>query len=326
MKESKRSFGRTMKSLFTSDKYGSLIIVIVMCIIMVCSTDKFLTTRNMMSLLRQASFYIMAAVGTLCVFMCGGIDLSVGGTMGVAGLVCAMLAKEGSNIPIALVILMGMTVGAVIGAVNGFLIGYLRFPAFIATLGMSIMLGGLKLIMTSGYPINGLRPEFTIMGTGYLLGIPIPIYIMLMVCVVAWLYLSKTKAGRHLCATGGNEQAALVSGINTKRTKMTAYIICNIFAALSGIVLCARFSTGQLSLGSGYELDAIAGAVIGGASMMGGYGTVLGVFFGTLVISIMRNGMDLLAINAYWQEFAQGVIIILAVLLDIVRQRMKKNM
>lgn len=316
------SFGKKALRILISDKYGAMIIVILFVIILALSTSNFLTFGNITTLLRQSSFYVMVVLGLLLVFMGGGIDLSVGGIMCLAGLGSAALAQN--NAPIILIVIVAIIIGAVIGAINGALIGFLGMPAFIESLGMSILLGGLALIITKGYPINGLSTTFCKMGTGYFLEIPIPIWIAALMCLIVWFVLNKTKYGRHLTATGGNEMAAVVSGINVKTTRFLSYVFCGILAAISGMVLCARFSSGQLSLGDGYNMNAIAAAVIGGASMLGGSGTVFGVIFGSLVLTILSNGMDLLSINGYWQEFAQGLIIILAVLLDVARNKLKR--
>ena len=318
----KEGFGKKLLKILLSDKYGALIIVILFAIILTVSTSTFLTFGNITSLLRQSSFYIIVVLGVLLVFMGGGIDLSVGGIMCLAGLGSAALAKN--EMPLILIIIVAIAIGAFIGAVNGILIGYLGMPAFIESLGMSILLGGLALIITRGYPINGLSTKFTKMGTGYFLEIPIPIWIAALMIVFVWFILNKTKYGRHLTATGGNEQAAVVSGINVKKTRFFSYVLCGILSAISGMVLCARFSSGLLRQKTGYEMNAIAAAVIGGASMLGGAGTVFGCTCGALVLTVLTNGMDLLSINGYWQNFAQGLIIILAVLLDVARNRLKK--
>lgn len=322
--DQKESFGKKTLKILLSDKYGAMIIVILFAIILTIATKNFLTFGNITTLLRQSSFYIIVVLGILLVFMGGGIDLSVGGTMCLAGMGAAALAQNSVNIPLIVIIVVVIIIGAVIGALNGFLVGYLQMPAFIESLGMSILLGGLALVITRGKPINGLSTNFTKMGTGYLLKIPIPIWIAAFMCLIVWFILNKTKYGRHLTATGGNEQAAIVSGINVKKTRFFSYVLCGIFAAISGMVLCARFSSGQLSLGDGYNMNSIAAAVIGGASMLGGSGTVIGAIFGSLVLTVLTNGMDLLSINGYWQEFAQGLIIILAVLLDVARNKLKK--
>lgn len=322
-KEKKVNAGSVIKKILASDKYGALLIVVLMSIIMIFLSDSFLTKNNLMNLLRQASFYVMIACGMLIVFMSGEIDLSQGSIMCICGIVAAKMAHEGINVLV--IIVAAVAVGAVVGALNGWLIGYVGMPAFIVTLGMQMAVKGIVLIITGGYPVNNLEESFNKLGTAYILGIPAPIYFMVGICLLTWFILSKTKLGRHIVATGGNVQAAIVSGINTKKQKLLAFVIDGTFCAIAGVVLCARFSSGQLALGAGYEMYSIAGCVIGGVSMAGGVGTVLGTFFGTLVMSIMRNGMDLVSVNAYWQQFAQGAIIILAVLLDVFRRKMRNS-
>ena len=185
------------------------------------------------------------------------------------------------------------------------------------------MIRGLITVITEGYPINDLSESFTYIGTGSFLGIPIPIYIAIFLAVLTWYILNKTVFGRHVVATGANAQAAIVSGINTKRIKLFSYMYGGALAGIAGMVLTARVTSGQVNCGDGFELDAIAGAIIGGASMEGGSGTVIGTICGIMVIYTVKNGMSLLSINAYWQQVAQGAIILLAIFLDIIRKKQR---
>lgn len=314
-----------IKRFLANDKVGAILIVVLMCVFLIIATDNFATGRNVLTLLKQSSFYLIVVMGVLCVFMGGGMDLSTGSTMGLSAILCAKCAQESVNAPLIVIWLVAIVVGVVVGGINGFLIGYLRLPAFIETLGMSTLLGGATLLITQGYSVNGLSDKFNAMGIGKIGKIPVPLIIAIIMCVIMWFVLKKMKYGRHLCATGGNEQAAIVSGINTRRVKMMSYILCSVFAAISGMILCARFQSGQLSIGAGYELDAISAAVIGGASMTGGAGSVIGVVFGTFVLTILSNGLDLMAVSAYWQDVVQGAVIILAILLDVARHKIKNS-
>ena len=320
---SKHSTGKvTAKTILTNESIGAFLIWL--CIVLILSVwkgDTFLTMRNAMNLGRYASFYVMVGLGVLMIFMSGGMDMSLGATMGMAGIVTAWLSKTG--LPLPVVILAAIGVGLAIGGFNGYIIGYLQFPAFSATLGSKQLVRGIINIVTKGYPINELGESFVKMGTGSLLGIPTPIWIAGLIAVITWYTLNQTVFGRRVAATGGNEQAARVSGINTRRTRMLAYMYGGALAGIAGMVLTARMSVGQTATGEGFELEAIAGAIIGGASAEGGKGTVIGTIFGIMVIYTVKNGMSLLSINAYWQMAVQGAIILLAVFLDIMRRRQK---
>ena len=318
----KSNFLRLTKKFVRSDSTGALIILAVMFLLMTFTTESFFTKNNLFNLLRYSSFYVMLSLGVLVVLMAGAMDMSTGSTMGLAGIIAAMMAKEST--PVVWILLVGVAIGIAIGTFNGFLVGYLGFQPFIASMGTKIMIRGVILVSSGGYPINGLNENFNWLGVSYIFGIPTPIIITAGICLVTWYMLNKTTLGRNMAATGGNRQAALVCGINIKRTKQIAYMYCGALAAISGMIMTARISSGQLSTGDGFEMDAIAGAVIGGASMAGGMGTVFGAICGTLVMSTLKNGMDLLHMNAYWQQIAQGAIIIIAVSMDIMRRNMKR--
>ncbi len=314
----------SFKALITNESIGALLIWLVVVLVLIITTgDTFLTTRNFINLSRYASFYVMVGLGVLIIFTGGGMDLSLGATMGMAGMVTAYLTKQG--LPLVIVIVAGLLVGLVIGAFNGYIIGYWKFPAMVATLGTQQIVRGLLNAITKGYPIDQLPDNFTIMGTGSFLGISLPVWIVAFMCLLTWYVLNKTVFGRRAVATGGNEQAAIVSGINTKKVRMQAYMYGGMMAAIAGTVLTARMTTAQTATGTGFELEAIAGAIIGGASVGGGKGTVFGTLFGILVIYTVKNGMSLLSVNAYWQTVVQGTIILLAIFLDIVRRNSHKK-
>ncbi|MBC5581872.1 ABC transporter permease [Anaerofilum sp. BX8] len=320
--KSSMSLGERFLRLLTDEQTGAAIILAVVVLILALTADNFLSTRNLTNLLRYASFYVMVGVGVLVIFRSGAMDLSLGATMGMSGILAAMLAQRG--MPLWLILIETLVVGALIGAFNGYLVGYWGFPAFIATLGSKQVVRGLITVITGGYPVNGLSEEFTFLGAGSFLGIPVPIYVALAMMGITAYVLNKTVFGRHVCATGGNTQAALVSGINTRRIQMLAYVYGGCCAAIAGTVLTARITSGQVNTGDGFELDAIAGAIIGGAAMDGSGGTVTGVLCGILVIYAVKNGMTLLAVNAYWQQVVQGAIIIIAIFLDIIRKKQRK--
>ena len=315
---------RSAKEIFGAvyNKVGILLILLVMCIILTIATDNFATAKNIINVFRQISFYCMIGIGSMMVIVIQGIDMSPGSVIGVTGVVVAMMGTGTKGNPV-LWFLLAILVGGIFGVVNGFLVAYCGMPAFIVTLGTQIVGRGIALLMTEGHPILGLNENLLFLGGGTIGPIPMPVILMAIICVISWYILRYTRFGRHVYAIGGNEQAAKTSGINVRRTKMFVYIYAGILAAIAGMSLTGRVASGQPGMGAGYELFSIAGAVIGGAALSGGAGTVLGVLAGSLVIGVLNNGMDLMGISSYWQQIAQGTIIILAVLFDTLRKRQK---
>ena len=325
MELKKKTIGSHVLGVVTNESLGAAFLVLIMVIIMVISTDTFLTGINVTNVLRQSSFYIIVALGGVCVIIVGELDLSTGSTMGIAGMTAAQLATY-AHFNTVLVFIICIAIGIVVGIINGYLVGFMGLPAFIVTLGMQLMLRGLVTIISGGFPVTGLPESFTVVGTSVWFGVPSPIYIMLFLCIITWILLNRTIFGRHLYACGSNKQAAIVSGIAVKRVRLLAYVYCGALAAFSGILLTSRMMTGQVATGSGYDLLAIAGIVIGGATVGGGTGTVIGTIFGMLVISVLNNAMTLLGLNAYYTSATQGLIIVLAVMLDTGRHRLKDRL
>lgn len=314
-----RSVPKTITKVLSSDRVGALLILVVMFIALGCASKSFFTSRNLLNLFRYASPYIIVGSGVLAAMMAGGMDMSVGATMGLAGMVTAICNVFGK--PIVICILAGVAVGALVGAFNGFLVGYIGLQPFISSMGTKLIVTGTTTLICGGFPVNGLTKEFTILGTGNILGIYTPIWIAALVCLITWYIISKTTFGRNMAACGGNRNAAKVSGINVSKTKIISYIYCGCCAAVAGIVLTARVQSGQANTGNGYELNAIAGVVIGGASMAGGEGTVFGCICGCLVMATMVNGLDMIGVDAFWQGIAQGIVIVIAVAMDILRRK-----
>ena len=311
--------GERMLRLLTDEQTGAAIILAVVVLILAFTADNFLSTRNLTNLLRYASFYVMVGVGVLVIFRSGAMDLSLGATMGMSGILAAMLAQRG--MPLWLILIETLAVGALIGAFNGYLVGYWGFPAFIATLGSKQVVRGLITVITGGYPVNGLSDEFTFLGAGSFLGVPVPIYVALVMMGITAYVLNKTVFGRHVCATGGNTQAALVSGINTRRIQLLAYVYGGCCAAIAGTVLTARITSGQVNTGDGFELDAIASSYIGGVAVSGGVGKVTNTIVGALVIMSLTNGMNLLGVDVSFQYIVKGAIFILAVAFDVISRK-----
>lgn len=318
MQKAKRSIRNTLMDVY--GKAGILIILLLMVIALSIGTDTFLTTRNLINVIRQITFYAMIGLGEMAIIVTGGFDMSAGSIVGLTSILTAMAAQN-AELPVLVIVMVAVATGLAVGLFNGGLVAYVGVPPFIATMGSQIICRGLALLISNGRPINGLNEDFTFLGSGSIGPIPIPILFLILTTLITWYMMKYTKTGRHIYAVGGNAQAALVSGIKTKRIRLFVFLFEGVLCAIAGMVLTARVDSGQPSLGEGFEMDAIAGAVIGGVSLSGGVGTIYGVICGSLVIGVLNNGMDLLNINGYWQQIAQGAIIVLAVTLDILRKK-----
>ncbi len=318
-KRNKLVFGRDPVTKFIKNNYGTMLGLLVLCTILTVSTDSFLTGKNLLSVLRQICINSLIAFGMTFVLIIGGIDLTVGSVVGASGVAVVMLLE--ANVPLAIAILLSLLLGAVIGAVNGMIVAYIKMPPFIVTLSMQGIIRGLAYIITNGRSVACKDQVFTSMGNGYLLGIPIPIYIVAAVMIVISVILYRTKFGRRMYAVGGNITAAKFSGIRINGLTINVYIISALMAALAGIILASRMYSGQPTAGQGYESDAIAAAVLGGTSFAGGIGTIGGTLIGALVIGVLSNGLNLLHISSYVQMVIKGVVIILAVAFDLLKNK-----
>lgn len=274
----------------------------------------FLNWSNISQVIRALSFIAIMAVGQSLVIITAGIDLSVGSILGLSGVVTAVLMNNGFDVTSSAI--LGLVVGLLCGLANGLLITETKLPPFIATLGMMSIARGLAFALTGGETIRNLPSEFLTLGQGTILSIPIPIIIMAIFAFVVGYFLKATKWGRYIYAIGGNEEASHFSGVNVARMKILVYTLCGFAAGIAGVLFTARFGVGQSTAGLGYELDVIAAAVIGGISLSGGRGTILGAVIGSLLMGILRNGLVLLNVSAYWQQVAIGLVILLAVILD----------
>ncbi|MEK6571227.1 MAG: ABC transporter permease [Bacteroidota bacterium] len=274
----------------------------------------FLNYSNISQVLRAVSFIAIMAVGQAVVIISGGIDLAAGSILGLAGVVTALALNE--NLPVSISILVGLAVGLVAGGGSGLLVTKAKLPPFIATLGMLSVARGVAYAITGGETIRNLPKNFLFIGQGELVGVPIPVWVMLIFAVVIAYFLSATMWGRYAYAIGGNEEAARLSGVAVNWMKLLFYLMAGLSAAVAGVLYVARFGVGQSTAGLGYELDVIAAAVIGGVSLSGGRGTITGVILGSILMGVLRNGLVLLNVSAYWQQVAIGAVIILAVILD----------
>ncbi len=302
----------------TLSKYKSVIGLIGFSVVISILNPRFMTVSNLLNILRQTSINSVIAAGMTFVILTGGIDLSVGSTLALTGAIAAWLIMMGANPVLAICIAIGL--GGLIGVVNGLVISKGKVQPFIATLAIMTIARGATLVFTDGKPIStGYEANaefFTKMGTGYFLGIPIPIYIMILVFGGAYYVLNHTRLGRRVYALGGNEEATALSGINVDRVKLAVYAISGMFSALAGIIITARLSSAQPTAGTGYELDAIAAVVLGGTSLAGGFGSVLGTVIGALIIGVLNNSLNLMDVSSYYQLLAKGLVILVAVLID----------
>ena len=290
-------------------------IMIVITII----APKFVTPGNLYRVARQISFVAIAALGVFTVILTAGIDLSVGSLIGLSGITCGLAMAAGAGPFLSIVV--GMATGFAVGMINGVLVSYVGITPFIVTLGMLSMARGSIWIITKGWPIEDIDERFLIIGQGDIFGIPVPVIIMAVVAVTMHIFLTYSVFGRRIYAIGGNEEATRLSGIPVKIIKCIAYGISGLMASITGIILVARFSSSQTSAGDGWELDAIAAAVIGGTSLMGGSGSVLGVIIGAAIMGVIRNGLVLMKVSAYWQTAIMGLIIVIAAVIDRIKNR-----
>ncbi|SOD97385.1 ABC transporter permease [Spirosoma fluviale] len=303
-------------------KYGLLLAFFVICLALSLITPKFLTVQNLMIIVTQVSINALLAFGVTFVIIAGGIDLSIGSMVAVTGVVAASFAHP-DTYPVAVPIGMGLLAGLLFGAFNGFVVTRSKVPPFIVTLGTMTIGRGLALIISKGRPVSNLSDSFNFLGGGKILGIPTLIIILIVLFIGCSILLKRTVLGRYIYAVGGNEQAAKASGIQLNKVKMVVYTLCGGLAALAGILLTSRITTGQPNAGTGFELDAIAAAIIGGTSTSGGTGTMTGTLIGALLIGVISNGLDLLNVTSYYQQVVMGVIIIGAVVLDSMNQTNK---
>lgn len=297
-------------------QYGVIVGLAVILIFFTVMKAKFMTLDNIVNMLRQTSINGLLAIGMTFVVLTGGIDLSVGSIVGAAGMFTALAARAETGIAWPFAVLIGLGVGLLLGTINGVVVSYLKVPAFIATLGMLSIARGVTFMASDAKPVPGLSKGFLKIGGGSIGILPFPVLILIGVLVICFIVLYKTRFGRYVFATGGNPTSARVSGINVKRITCSVYMISGLLAGLAGIILTSRVTSGLAQSGNGYEVDAIAAAVIGGTSLSGGRGRLWGTIVGFLIMGVMNNGLDMMAVSSYWQLVIKGLIIIGAVMLD----------
>ncbi|EKF9816626.1 ribose ABC transporter permease [Vibrio cholerae] len=296
----------------------SLIALLFLVVVVSFLNPNFFTVDNLLNILRQTSVNAIIAVGMTLVILTAGIDLSVGSVLALCGAFAATLVAM--EVPVLIAVPTALLAGATLGAISGIIIAKGKVQAFIATLVTMTLLRGVTMVYTDGRPIStgftDTADTFAWFGTGYALGIPVPVWLMVVVFTGAWYLLNHTRFGRYVYAVGGNESATRLSGINVDRVKIGVYAICGLLAALAGIIVTSRLSSAQPTAGMGYELDAIAAVVLGGTSLMGGKGRIMGTLIGALIIGFLNNALNLLDVSSYYQMIAKAVVILLAVLVD----------
>ncbi len=294
-------------------RYGLLLSFLLLCLLLTLTSDRFLTPDNLLNILRQSTINGIIAVGMMMVIVTRGIDLSVGSILALATVITADTLRQGWGALPALALCL--VIGGALGLVNGALVGVVRIPPFIATLGMMTFARGLALSYTEGQPITGLGDAFRFIGTGYLGPIPMPIIVAALVFLGAYVLLQHVPPGQFIFALGDNERAAYLTGLSVRRITAFVYALSGALAALAGAILIARLNSAQPTAGAGFEFDAIAAVVVGGTSFDGGEGTLLGTLIGVLIIAVLNNGLNLLNVPSFYQSVVQGAVIALALLL-----------
>jgi len=303
-------------------KYAIPLALVLLVVIFSITSDAFLTSRNILNILRQVSIVGICAVGMTFVILTGGIDLSVGSVIGVSVVSCASLMVSGVHPVLAVII--SLLIGAVIGLINGIFINEVGIPPLITTLAMMTALRGIAYKITAGLPVYGFPKSFAVIGQGYLGKVPVPVIIMVIVFIIGYILITKTRFGRYVYGLGGNEEATRLSGVNVKKTKYKIYILESVLAAVAGIVLLSRVNSGQPKAGEGYEMDIITAVVLGGVSIAGGTGKITGVITGVFLMGVLTNGMILTNVDEYTQWIVKGAVLLLAVSLDQISHKLKK--
>ncbi|MDR0584676.1 MAG: ABC transporter permease [Treponema sp.] len=303
-------------------KNGIVFILLLIFLLSSVFVRGFFSPVNLTNVLRQITVVTIIALGATFVIILGHINVSYGSCVALIGcLTCKIMVLSGS-LPLAL--LVGLALGLFIGIVNGTVITWFRIPAFIMTLAVTTIARGIVLLFTDARPITGMNPEFRFIGQGSLGFIPVSVLIMVVLFVISWIMLNKTAFGRHIFATGGNEQAAIASGVKTKSVVRKAFLFDGFMTAVAGIVMMSRLNSGQPASGVGYEFDAITAVVVGGTSLAGGSGSIIGTIIGAVIVGILNNCLNLLNVNTYVQQITKGAIILIAVIVDMLSKRSRR--
>jgi ribose transport system permease protein len=304
---------------FFRENLGIIIGLLAICMILTIMTPSFLTQTNIFNVLRQVSMNLYVACGMTMVIILGGIDLSVGSIIALSGVITGGLISF-SHFPLITAVICGLIAGVVIGVINGVIISRTTIPPFIVTLATMNIARGIAYVYTGGQPIRVMSDDFNFIGAGYIGIVPMPIIYLVVIVIISFFFLSKSKTGRHIYAVGGNMQAARFSGIKTHNVQFFVYVFSGLMAAIAGVVLASRMFSGQPTAGQGSEMDAIAAVVLGGTSMSGGVGKIGGTVIGGLIIGVLSNGLNLLGVNSFWQYIVKGIVILIAVYVDFLKK------
>ena len=302
-----------------------LIILLMVMVYFATQNERFASLGNLRAVLIAAAPFALIALGQTIVILTGGIDLSVGSVIALGAMVSAWLSLRLPTELIWLAIAVAVAAGILAGLVNGLLVAYLNVPPFVATLGMLTAASGFAYVIGGGAPINGLPDTFGIIANTKLFGFQLPVYLMIAFFIIMGLVMRYSAFGLRVYAVGGNRTAAEVAGVNARRTLVQVYTLSGFLAGTSGVILASRVISGPPNLGTGYELLAIAAVVIGGASLMGGRGTVWGTLLGLLIIQTLKNGLDIMVVPAYWQDVINGAVIVSAVAVDVWANRRRSR-
>lgn len=301
---------------------SALVPLAILVILLAIFTKNFLTIDNIVQVLRQAAVYAIMAVGMTFVIITGGIDLTQGSLLAFCCVTSGLTINATNNIFLGIIV--AVITGGLVGILNGSMIAYVKLPAFIMTLGGLYAYRGITLMITKSTQVAVPNKAFRVIGTGYLLGIPVPVYIFIVIGIIAHIFLSRTATGRYIYAVGSNQDTARLSGVRVERTLITVYMLSGICIGLAAVVYLSRLGAAQPTAGQSYEMEAVAATVIGGTSVAGGEGGILGSLIGAVIIAIIRNGLVLLGVGSYWTQIVVGLIIVGAVTLDVTRRRLAK--
>jgi len=315
---------QTLRTLTAYREFTLVLVLVVMTLVMTSVSDVFLNRANIEAILLGLSVEATIAIGMVILLISGGLDLSVGSILAFTGVV-AGLALTVLKLPAPVAVLLGLLAALLVGLANGLLVSKLLINPFIVTLGMQITVRGLTLVLASGKAVLNLPQAFTTIGQGRLFKIQYPIYIMLILVIIFDILMRNSRFFRQIYYIGGNEKAARLSGINVDWVKVFNYCLVAVLAGVAGIMITARFGSSSLTVGSGVELRVITAAIIGGASLSGGEGSVLGAFLGALFMGVLANALNLLGVDVYWQNFVTGLILIIAVVVDVLNERRKNQ-
>lgn len=305
---------KTMQALLKNEMFTLVLVLLAVCVVMSILSDTFLTPGNLMNVLRQSAQYGIIAIGMTMIVLLGGIDLSVGSTQAMAGVAAVWVLNQTNSI--ALAIVTGVAVGAVIGLINSLIITKMKIPPMICTLGTMSIIRGLILIITGAVSIQVKNMDYMQLGMGRFLSVPIPVWILLGAIIVFYYVLNFTTFGRSIYAIGGNKAAAELAGIPVQRVTIISWVLSGCLTGLAAVILSSRLGSGQASAGEGFEMTVIAAVIIGGISLNGGRGNLLGAILGVLTLYTLTNGLILMDVSSFWQEVIRGALVVLAVYVD----------